>query len=250
MKLLPFIIVTLFTQNIMAQKTDNFSLKEEKTTIKFIGEYYTGRDPCQHLPNGTRRWRQIAGFKVKTPLLGNIKVKHIEITPNYYNNNSTGVDNLLETGQDYMITLKLDKERVELLENKDTHFTHLNLITNDEIEAIAHTMFELANCLEFSGGVGVTFSKGENTQSITILKDEKAITISAPNKKGSFGWKKIKSFTYKKTEEKKGIFTVYFIDKIPGAESGFMTFGLITKECWERIRANTMGEIKMIEVHN
>lgn len=107
-------------------------------------------------------------------------------------------------------------------------------------------MFELVNCSEW-GGILVEFSKGEDSQSITILKDEKAITISAPNKKGSFGWEKVKSFAYKKAEGEKGIFTVYFIDKIPGAESGFMTFGVITKECWERIRANVMGEIKMIE---
>jgi len=108
-------------------------------------------------------------------------------------------------------------------------------------------MFELVNCSEWDGILLVEFIEGKDSQSITILKDEKAITISAPNKKGSFDWKKIKSFDYKETEGEKGIFTVYFIDKISGAESGFMTFGVITKECWEKIRANTMDEITMNE---
>ena len=107
-------------------------------------------------------------------------------------------------------------------------------------------MFELANCSEW-GGILVEFSKGEDSQSITVSKDSKVIKISAPNKKGRFEWKDIRSFNYKKTEIEKGIFTVYFIDKIPGAESGSMIFGVITRECWKRIEAHVMGEIKIIE---
>lgn len=120
------------------------------------------------------------------------------------------------------------------------------LISTSMLHGEEEKMFELVNHSEW-GGILIEFSKGEDSRSITILKDEKAITISAPNKKGSFAWEKIKLFNYKKTEGEKGVFTVHFVDNIPGAESGFMTFGLITKECWNRIRANVMGEIKMIE---
>jgi len=116
----------------MAQKID--SSKEEKINIKFIGEYYTGRGPCQYLPNGTRRWRLIAGFKVKKINLGNIQVSDIEISPDY--NKNANIDDSLELGTDYMVSLALDKEKIEILGNKDTQFTHLNLITNDEIVEI------------------------------------------------------------------------------------------------------------------
>ncbi|MCF6347990.1 MAG: hypothetical protein L3J20_06795 [Flavobacteriaceae bacterium] len=132
MKTTFLMLITLFTQSIMAQKTD--SSKEEKVNIKFIGEYYTGRGSCQLLPNGTRRWRYITGFKVKVNISRNIQVNDIEITPN--SNENSNIDDSLELGKDYMISLTLDKERMKILENKDTQFTHLNLITNDEIVEI------------------------------------------------------------------------------------------------------------------
>ncbi len=154
MKLISLILITLFTQSIMAQKTDNFSSKEpkEKANIKFIGEYYTGRDPCQYLPNGTRRWRYITGFKVKANILGNIQVKHIEIDPNY--NKANGTDILLEVGENYTISLILDKERIKTLENENTLFTHLNLITNEEIIEITEGTANLryGNKLVFQKG--------------------------------------------------------------------------------------------------
>jgi len=106
----------------------------EKVNIKFIGEYYTGREPCQLLPNGTRRWRYITGFKVKEPFSGNIQVNDIEINPNFSENSNINIP--LEVGENYMVSLTLDKEKIKLLENKDTLFTHLNLITNDEIVEI------------------------------------------------------------------------------------------------------------------
>ena len=136
MKLFFFILITLFTQSIMGQQTDDFGSKEpnKKANIKFVGEYYTGRSPCQYLPNGTRRWRYITGFKVKENILGNIQVKNIEIDPNY--NKTNGTDILLEVGKNYIISLTLDKERIKILENKHTQFTNLNLITNKEITKI------------------------------------------------------------------------------------------------------------------
>ena len=119
--------------SVAIDEFDDIELKE-KTNIKFIGEYYTGRGPCQLLPNGTRRWRYITGFKVKEPFLGNIQVNNIEINPNFSENSNINIP--LEVGKNYMISLTLDKERIKILENKDTLFTHLNLITNDEIVEI------------------------------------------------------------------------------------------------------------------
>ncbi len=146
MKSIFLILITLFTQSIMGQQTGNFSSKElkEKVNIKYIGEYYTGRDPCQYLPNGTRRWRYITGFKVKENVLGNIQVKNIEINPNY--NKDNGTDISLEVGKNYIISLILDKERIKILENKNTLFTHLNLITNEEIAEITEVDTNLRFC--------------------------------------------------------------------------------------------------------
>ncbi len=47
MKPILFILITLFTQSIMAQKIDNSSLEErkEKPNIIFMGEYYKGLEP-------------------------------------------------------------------------------------------------------------------------------------------------------------------------------------------------------------
>ena len=119
--------------SVAVDEFNDIELKE-KTNIKFIGEYYTGRGPCQLLPNGTRRWRYITGFKVKTPILGNIQVNNIEINPNFSENSNINIP--LETGENYMISLKLDKERIKILESKNTLSTHLNPITNDEIVEI------------------------------------------------------------------------------------------------------------------
>lgn len=133
MSVLLIILTTLSVQNVMGQKQ-----LEEKANIKFIGEYYTGRGTCQYLPDGTRRWKLIAGFKVKEIILGNIQVSHVKMDAsgnvNIFENQD--IKTPLTQGKKYLVSMRLDEGRIKILEDKNTQFTHLNLISKEEIVSI------------------------------------------------------------------------------------------------------------------
>lgn len=116
-----------------------------------------------------------------------------------------------------------------------------------ELHAGEQKMFEMSSYSEW-GGLLIEFSDGAgSSSSFTINKDDKIIKITAPNKKGSFEWNKVKLLQYTKNENNTGELTVFFVEQYPGTENGKIIIGKIDNCLWNRIIQNTMGEIEVSE---
>lgn len=108
----------------------------EKTSVAFIGTFYTGRGPCQTYAVGKRRWRLIKGFKIDDDILGNIKIKEIEISPYLLTDSLETNFNLINGGR-YCVLLNPSSEMLEYITNNKTSFNHdKHLILNEEIISI------------------------------------------------------------------------------------------------------------------
>ena len=108
------------------------------------------------------------------------------------------------------------------------------------------TVFTQSNCSEW-GGILVEFVHGDSAKSLSLIKEQRIIKITAPNKKGSFEWSKIKSFKFKKTSDDQGVLNILFNEEFPGTDKGLIVMGLISKSCWGRLKDNSLGEIVFLE---
>jgi hypothetical protein len=111
----------------------------EKATVAFVGTFYTGRGACQTYAEGKRRWRLIKGFKIEDDLIGNIKIKEIEIDPNLANDsiNSKIIEIKMMDGDRYCVLLNPSSEKLKYISDNKIPFDFYNhLLSKEEIIAI------------------------------------------------------------------------------------------------------------------
>ncbi|MGD1840015.1 MAG: hypothetical protein ACFB0B_03840 [Thermonemataceae bacterium] len=125
MKALILIVISLISQIGVSQSTT------EMIEIKFVGEYITGRAPCEWLPNGSRRWAKTTGFVIDKIVEGNLAINYVEIAYDAAEDKKIA----LQGQQKYLVTLELTKNRaVELgLNETRTVMTYKNPIKYEEI---------------------------------------------------------------------------------------------------------------------
>jgi hypothetical protein len=108
----------------------------EKATVAFIGTFYLSRGASQSYGQGKRRWRLIKGFKIEDDIVGNTKVKEIEIDPNLSNDSTSTQFNAIELiiGERYVVLLNPSAEKLEYIMDNKIPFDYYNhLITKEEI---------------------------------------------------------------------------------------------------------------------
>jgi hypothetical protein len=109
----------------------------ERATVALIGTYYTGRSPCQFLPNGDRRWYLLAGFRIEKLLIGNFLADYVGI-----NQAMLPEDPLVEKNQDllpgekYLVLLRPSAESMKELHKPDPIFAMDNSLHGEEVVAI------------------------------------------------------------------------------------------------------------------
>jgi hypothetical protein len=133
--------LSLYTMAQASKKVfDNIPVQlREKASVAFIGTFYTSRGASQTYAEEKRRWRLIKGFKIEDDVIGNIKVKEIEIDPNLAKDSTRTKFAATEliVGERYCVLLNLSAEKLEYITNSKIPFDYNNhLITKDEIVTI------------------------------------------------------------------------------------------------------------------
>ena len=104
-------------------------------------------------------------------------------------------------------------------------------------------MFIQSQCVQVGEIILVEFKEADRARSLSIIKNQRIIKITAPNKKGAFEWDKINCFMYKnlRNRSRQGVLTVSFNEEIPGAGRHVMEMGLVDVNCWKLLKANLEG---------
>ena len=127
---------------MMAQPPSEYQTIPEKirngATVVFTGIYFTANGPRQKLPDGTVRWRMIAGFRLLDDFSGNIANEVVEIEPfgKPMKVKNEWVKTRLQEGESYLVLLKPQPESMAVIGDKEKKFSHLNLVTRQEVLAV------------------------------------------------------------------------------------------------------------------
>ncbi len=130
------VFVMICTQYSYTQQHEIYTpsaSRKNKMTIKFIGEYYSGKTIHQLLPNKMTRWRKVNGFVITKMLTESMAFEEIEIDSTVINVKNTVKGQSLIDGKLYEVTLRLHKEHLKIIDMPNTEGIKPLQVTAEEI---------------------------------------------------------------------------------------------------------------------
>src|SRR5213075_1113643 len=107
----------------------------DEATVVVAGTFETGRGPCELLPNGTRRWALLRGFRITARYKGEVRADYVGIDPAVFTKQSEGDEPLAADGS-YLLLLKPTEKSLAVLRTGEGSWYHGNALEPSEVLAI------------------------------------------------------------------------------------------------------------------
>ena len=102
-------------------------------TVVVSGTFWSGRGPCEQLPDGSRRWARLQGFTVRKVHRGTVRSASIGVQADAVL--SAGAPGPLVEGREYVLFLRPSKESLKALSRPGGHH-FLDPLAPDEVLSI------------------------------------------------------------------------------------------------------------------
>jgi hypothetical protein len=103
-------------------------------TVVVSGTFWSGRGPCQLLPDGTRRWELLQGFTVRKVHRGTVRRQAIGVERDAIRSASDAA--ALVEGREYVLFLRPSQESLRVLQRPGASRRSRDALAAEEVLAI------------------------------------------------------------------------------------------------------------------
>jgi hypothetical protein len=107
----------------------------DEATVVVTGTFGTGRGPCEFLPDGSRRWALLRGFRITGRYRGDVGTDYIGIDDAVFTKQNE-TDEPLESESDYLLLLKPSEKSLAVLRTGEGSLYYGNALEPIEVLAI------------------------------------------------------------------------------------------------------------------
>lgn len=107
----------------------------ERATVVVVGTFTSGRGPCEFLPDGSRRWPLLRGFRTNTVYRGTVRADYIGVEDPVGTETTGGAMSLLEGGK-YLLLLRPSKISDKMLRRRVGSRDYRDALRAEEVVAI------------------------------------------------------------------------------------------------------------------
>lgn len=106
-----------------------------RATVIVSGEFVVDRGPCGFLPDGSRRWALLQGFRTKVVYHGEVRTDYIGVMgPRLWSSDGQGAE--LESGREYLVLIRPSRGTAKILKQREGSRRYQDALASDELIAI------------------------------------------------------------------------------------------------------------------